>query len=80
MSHAVFDLAPEYLEKPHIPEEMQPSAVKEHGGQERKVIYQGETGTVMSGIFKGHNAEIIYKLPKEFLWKGSFKKEDDSAQ
>ncbi|HET6516315.1 MAG TPA: hypothetical protein VFG09_14235, partial [Thermodesulfovibrionales bacterium] len=79
-SHPVFDFAPEDLEKPHVPEEVQPSSMEEHRSQEGEVVYQWEMTTVAPSIFSGNNSKIIGKFFKGLLREGSFKQENEPAK
>jgi hypothetical protein len=79
VSHPILYLAAEYLEKPHIAENMHPPPVNEQRCQEREVINHGER-PIVSRIYTGHNTEINGELLKEFLRQGGFKVKNNPAK
>ncbi len=80
MPHTILHFAAEYPEKPHVPQEMKPSSMQKHRGQERKVVNQGQVMMMALCIFERDDSKIIGELLKEFLWQGRLKPKDDPAE
>jgi len=59
MPHTVFDVVPENPEHPHIRQEMNQTAVQEHGGKQRPKATQVKDVVGLHGQVTGRNKPIV---------------------
>ncbi len=81
-AHAVFDVVPEDPQRPHIADDVRPSAVQKHAGEEGPVVIGGEAehfrpcGMSVAGR---HDAEQVEDLVERRLRHREFQQEDETV-
>lgn len=80
-AHAVFDVVPEDPDRPHVADNVPPSAVQKHAGEEGPVVIGGEAGHFRPcgmSVAGRHDAEQVEDLVERRLRHREFQQEDES--
>jgi hypothetical protein len=83
MPEAILQSTAEEMEKPHIPDDMQPSFMQKHVGQKGKVIIKRKAvdiGPPGVGIPGRDKAKVIKDQPQDIFRNGYFKEKNDPVQ
>ncbi len=80
MTHSILHPASKEMEKPHVPDDMEPARVDKHVGEEREVVIKREPVNVRPSWIRvpcGDETEEIEHCTQDVFGEGDFKDEDD---